>query len=144
MWPLFMFYTWNSDQNGFHCKLWLRWDRERSCNHQNLKQEILPTLKIESSEFLLRALKIYTRHTVSIVETPKTVTPKYGFTPKFRKKIGSLEIGRLGWGVAKVRPSSSSPAFFLVWTRRPSREWGLWPQWIYFTTGVSMTTYFTN
>ena len=60
--------------------------RSGAQSHES-KQEILSSLWIEFSEFSLRALKIYTRHTVSIMETPKTVTPKYGFTPKFRKKI---------------------------------------------------------
>jgi len=36
------------------------------------KQEILSSLGIEFSEFSLRALKIYTWHTVSIMETGKT------------------------------------------------------------------------
>jgi len=36
---------------------------------------------------------VFETQTNKTMETPKTVTPKYGFTPKFRKKILEIVVG---------------------------------------------------
>ena len=95
--------------------------RSGAQSHES-KQEILSSLWIEFSKISLRALKIYTRHTVSIMEPPKTVTPKYGFTPKFRKKI-DLFRKKFGHpaGMQKINLKENFPGGFLF-TMFPDQE----------------------